>query len=95
MIDEFIKCGASGYTSMACHGSGRHGIANAMEVRSDQIRLEVVVPSNVCNRILDILRRQYLQAHAVTVCIETVSVLRSQNFVSEKNEEAVQKQTFR
>jgi MFS superfamily sulfate permease-like transporter len=77
---EFVKCGASGYTSMPCSGAGRRHLANGQSSKSDQVRIEVVAPHAVCDAILDFLRSDILPEHRVTACVETVDVVRVGHF---------------
>ncbi|TWT53894.1 C4-dicarboxylic acid transporter DauA [Rubripirellula amarantea] len=86
LVAECMKCGASGYTAMECHGSGRRSVVDATAERLELVRLEFMVPTDVCNRILDVVRRNYLNIHPVTACIETVSVLRSQDSIEKSGD---------
>ena len=79
LIDEFVKCGATGYTSMPCFGAGRRQLENGYK-RSPQVRIEVIAPAYVCNKILDFLRRDILDEHRFTACVETVDVVNVGHF---------------
>jgi hypothetical protein len=76
-----VRLGASGYTSIPCTGSGRSEIA-ADEVGRDipHVRIEAIVPWSVCEAILGFVRRDIHGRHDVTVCVETVEVLRLDDF---------------
>lgn len=85
LIDEFVKCGATGYTVTGCSGAGRRHLAtNCAEPPSDDvdehIRIELIVTDDICNAIIDFLRRDILEHHHVTACIETVDVVRVGHF---------------
>ncbi|MCA9213132.1 MAG: SulP family inorganic anion transporter [Planctomycetales bacterium] len=80
---EFVACGSSGFTVMPCSGAGRRGIRDGQINKTPQIRIEVVVPFDVCNRILDFLRRDILPDHRVTACVETVDVVHIGHFTPE------------
>ena len=79
LLGEFVQCGATGYTSMACSGAGRSQLENG-QIRSAQVRIEVIALPNVCNQILDFLRRDILAEHRITACVETVDVVRVGHF---------------
>jgi MFS superfamily sulfate permease-like transporter len=78
---EFIQCGATGYTAIPCYGAGRRNLSNGTLENSARIRIEVVAPEDVCNAILDFLRRDILPEHHVTACVETVDVVRVAHFL--------------
>ncbi len=77
---EFVKCGATGYTSWPCTGAGRRQLENDQAGKPAQVRIEVIAPHAVCEAILDILRRDILPEHHVTACVETVDVVRVGDF---------------
>ena len=77
---RFVELGASGYTAMPCHGAGRSVLSNGNGATNSQVRLEAVVPPPVANTILDYLRSDVIPKHRVTVCKETVEVLRQADF---------------
>jgi MFS superfamily sulfate permease-like transporter len=79
LTDRFMALGASGYTSIPCHGAGRR-TAEAGVSRNSQVRIEVVAPPEVAEQILEYIHRDVSLDHAVTACIETVEVLRREQF---------------
>ena len=80
LVNDFVRLGASGYTLIPCQGAGRRVLASGGGPSESQIRIEVVVPHPVCNDILDYLRHDILNDHHVTTCVETVDVLRADQF---------------
>jgi hypothetical protein len=78
---EFINLGATGYTAIPCTGAGRHELDTGKSSRSAQVRIEIVVPENVCEDILSYIRTEFLPKHRVTSCVETVDVVRPDHFV--------------
>lgn len=76
---EFVKYGATGYTSTPCSGAGRTTLTTGKNSVA-QVRIEVVVTHAVCESILDFLRRDILTEHRVTACVETVDVVRVGHF---------------
>jgi MFS superfamily sulfate permease-like transporter len=77
---EFVKRGASGYTVIPCLGAGLRSIAGNEAAQSSQVRIEVIVTNEVCERILDFLRREVQPEHHMTACVEIVEVLRIGQF---------------
>lgn len=86
LAEEFMRLGASGYTAMPCTGVGRRRVLDRAGHASSQVRIEVIVPAEICDRILAFLRRYILPDHRVTTCVETVEVLRLEQFLPEPDE---------
>lgn len=80
LSDKFVEFGASGYTSIPCSGIGRTGLAERQKPRTALVRLETVVPPEVADRILDHVRQNIAPSRPVTACVETVQVLRRDQF---------------
>jgi MFS superfamily sulfate permease-like transporter len=72
---RFRELAASGHTAMPCHGAGRSGTGG-----DGFVRIEAIVPHDAADRILDAIQAEFAPAHRVTVCIETVEVLRPEKF---------------
>jgi MFS superfamily sulfate permease-like transporter len=81
LADEFVRCGATGYTAAPCSGAGRQHLETGLPPVTNQVRIEVVIPHSVCESILEFLRREVLPTYAVTACAETVDVLRVDDFL--------------
>jgi MFS superfamily sulfate permease-like transporter len=81
LLEQFIACGASGYTTMPCTGAGRSQLENG-RAQSTQVRIEIIALPDVCNAILDFLRRDILSEHRITACVETVDVVRVGHFTA-------------
>lgn len=80
LVGDFIRLGASGYTLIPCQGAGRRVIAAQGDPSDSLVRIEVVVPHLVCDALLDYLRRDILKDHHVTACVETVDVVKPDQF---------------
>ncbi|MEX2113634.1 MAG: SulP family inorganic anion transporter [Pirellulales bacterium] len=80
LTDRIITLGASGYTSIPCRGVGRRTADEIGTTRDSQVRIEVVALPEVAEQILDYIQREISLQHAVTACIETVEVLRRDQF---------------
>jgi MFS superfamily sulfate permease-like transporter len=86
LIAQCTDCGASGYTSIACRGAGRRVLETGSPANEDQVRLEWVVTAAVCNEMINVLRREFLDQHAIMVCVENVDVLRAEAFSPDRIE---------
>lgn len=73
--EEFVKCGATGYTSLPCSGAGRRHLQDGEPPNSDLVQIEVIAPEPIAESILAFLRREILPEHHVTACVETVHVV--------------------
>jgi hypothetical protein len=80
LLEQFIACGASGYTTMPCSGAGRRQRKEGRP-KSTQVRIEVIALPKVCDSIIDFMRREILDEHRVTACVETVDVVRVGHFI--------------
>lgn len=85
---EIITLGATGYTSQPCKGVGRRELANGLKAASNsKVRIEVIAAESISSTIIEFLREEVLPHHHVTVCVETVEVVRRDHF--EPSPEAV------
>jgi MFS superfamily sulfate permease-like transporter len=80
LTDRCLGLGASGYTSIPCRGAGRRTAAEATAPQDSQVRIEVVAPAEIAEQILGYIHREISLDHAVTACIESVEVLRRDQF---------------
>ncbi|MEK6257299.1 MAG: SulP family inorganic anion transporter [Planctomycetota bacterium] len=78
--EEFIKLGATGYTATACMGAGRRGLEKDPTASEPQIRIEVLALPDVADTMLAYLHREIVPLFPVTACIETVEVLKPDEF---------------
>jgi len=84
LVRKFTTCGATGYTSQECWGSGQTDLDTGSPAKENLVRLELVVPAKVCNEMLELLRHDFVVQHAITVCVEDVDVIRSSDFTREE-----------
>ena len=78
---KFVELGASGYTAIPCRGAGRRRLDGEHgDLITDRIRIEVVVTHTTADTICRWLRREVLPTHGMTLTIETVQVLRPEQF---------------
>jgi MFS superfamily sulfate permease-like transporter len=81
LAKRFIELGASGYTAIPCRGAGRRGSEDPSGSHGkEQVRIEVVVPESVMERILSYLHQDILPKQRATVTVETVETLRPDRF---------------
>ncbi len=81
---SFVERGATGFTSSPCSGAGRQDLQEgpASPTLKPRVRIEVVIPLTTCENILGFLRQEVIPHHHVTVCVETVNVVRRDHFDS-------------
>ncbi len=80
LIEEFVKCGATGYTVTPCVGAGQSQLQQGESGGTPRVRIEIIAPVEVCNAMVEFLRNDILPEHKVTACIETVDVVRIGHF---------------
>jgi MFS superfamily sulfate permease-like transporter len=78
--ETFVQFGATGFTAQTCRGAGRHDLLNGIVPTDSKVRIEVVIPHQPCERILSFLRQEVMPTHHVTACVETVDVMRRDDF---------------
>ncbi len=81
LAGEFARRGASGFTTIPCRGAGRRGLSAGDIDGRPQVRIEAIVPAEVAEEIVSYLRSEVLPRHAVTASVETVEVIRPEQFV--------------
>jgi MFS superfamily sulfate permease-like transporter len=77
LVQRLRDLGASGYTAVPCHGAGRRDPDGA---EGCFVRIEAIVPVTVAERVLDAIEGEFAPDHRITVCSETVEVLRPERF---------------
>lgn len=80
-LAQLIAHGATGYTLTNCAGVGRRGINEPLPHRTRaQTRIEVIVAELTAQRILDHVRVHILPNQRATFTVETVEVLRNDQY---------------
>jgi MFS superfamily sulfate permease-like transporter len=87
LLDEFQKCGITGYTITQCTGAGRRNLTNDSVSENEHVRIEVIATEEICNAIIDFLRRDIMPDHHVTACVEAVDVVRVGDFAPRPDSE--------
>lgn len=90
LVKEIVKMGATGYTEIPCFGLGRRSVDNEDLTPHAQVRVEVILPHEICERVLEYLRGQIMPLHQITVCVETVEVARVTSFVGSTEDKSPQ-----
>lgn len=75
LCDRLVDLGASGFTSVACHGRGRSGDKN-----DNQFRVETIVSRSSMDKILEYLKKEIESSHKITTSVDDVDVLRLEHF---------------
>ncbi len=80
-LAQLVAHGATGYTLTNCAGIGRRGIQEPLPHRTRaQTRIEVIVAEATAQRILDYVRVNILSNQRATLTVETVEVLRNDQY---------------
>lgn len=80
-LAKFIELGATGYTLTNCAGVGRRGVSDPLPHRTrPQTQIDIIVAEPVAVRISDHVRLQILPHHRATFTVETIEVLRNDQY---------------
>lgn len=80
--ERLLAMGATGYTALACTGMGKHNFEDRSWRPQPGVRIEIIAPRAVMDRMLEFLSREILPKHFVTACVETVDVMQLESFVN-------------
>lgn len=80
LSEDLVGLGASGYTLVECTGAGRRKQDVSERNGRSQSRLEVLVAMDRFEAMIGHLRRALASGHLITVCAETVEVIRSEHY---------------
>ena len=81
--------GVTGYTITECRGAGREMLAEGTTAYPRQVRIEILIPPEQAEPLIDYLRTEVLPDLPVTASVETVEVIRADKFRSEENNESL------
>jgi MFS superfamily sulfate permease-like transporter len=82
IVRESVELGVSGYTLTPCQGAGRQQMGTEATPCVPRTRVEVVMLPALAEPFLDFLRREVMPRYPLTACVETVHVLRADDFSS-------------
>jgi hypothetical protein len=74
LLEQCIKLGATGYTVQDCRGKGKHELVEDPFVGALRVRIEMLVPTAVGEKILHFLNQEGFKRRAVLACLENVQV---------------------
>lgn len=72
-----LERGATGFTSIPCQGVGRHRLNGR---KAPCVRIEIIAPNDVTDKLIGYLRQEILPDQRVIVCVEAVDVVRRDHF---------------
>lgn len=79
LLHEVAESGATGWTVSPARGQGSRGV-RASDWEGGNIRLEVLCPPDVADRLLHVLEADYFAHYAVVAFVHPVEVLRGEKF---------------
>lgn len=80
LIEDLKQFGATGYTISDVRGSGRGGDREGSWEADRSIELKVICDGALAERLAAHVLDRYAQHYAVTLYLQTVSVLRAEKF---------------
>lgn len=80
LIELLKSSGATGFTATPCRGEGSRGLRTG-EMPGGNVRLEVVVASEVAARIVEQLGEAWFPNYAVIAWVTEVGVVRGEKYV--------------
>jgi len=88
LIRQMVNMGVTGYTEIPCLGAGKRLLSEDEMKPLAQTRVEVIMPIDVCEKVIDYLRSDVIPHNQLTVCVETVEVARLSSFVGQSEQAA-------
>jgi nitrogen regulatory protein PII len=74
LIDEFLKLGAKGYTTINCFGKGRHEVMEDPYTGRSLVQIEVLARPPVAEAILEYVHKSQFKSYPVIGYMDTVKV---------------------
>lgn len=82
LVRRFTELGATGFTAIPCRGMGRQELCqDAPLARESLVRIEIICTADVCDRFVKFLREEVVCRQRTTVSIESVEVIRRDQFL--------------
>jgi MFS superfamily sulfate permease-like transporter len=81
LIRDIVHLGATGFTETHCFGAGRRSVDHNELTAREQRELVFIMPTEVCDAVIEYLRTSILPQHRITACVETVEVVRITSFL--------------
>ncbi len=79
IIEDFLRLGASGYTTTAVEGKGSRGV-RASEWEGRNVKIETLVNATVAENILQCMANVYFKNYAVIAFEDEVEVIRGEKY---------------
>jgi nitrogen regulatory protein P-II 2 len=79
VVDDLRACGARGWTITPSRGVGPSN-RRVSELEGGNSRIDVLVDTPVCERIWELLEREYFPNYAVTAWLSDVEVARPERY---------------
>lgn len=79
IINDFLRLGATGYSTMAVEGKGSRGV-RASEWEGRNVKIESIVNESVASRILACLADNYFKNYAIIAYCHDVEVIRGEKY---------------
>ena len=80
LLQDIDRLGAKGYTISFAKGKGEKGVRNAVWNANSNVKIEIVCDNNICEKIIEFLKENYLKNYAMILFISDVNVLRPKKF---------------
>lgn len=80
LLQSLVQLGATGYTCMDCQGMGRHELRSGLGRIAARRRIEIIATQHAVENMLDYLAKEILPKHRITVCADSVDVIRLDAF---------------
>ena len=80
LIQHFRSLGAKGYTITEARGVGEHAHLDDPFAHSTHTRIELLVPPEVAERIMNYLSSSTVKHLSIVACVENVEVIESEHF---------------
>ena len=77
---RLLECGATGFTVTQSNGRGSRG-ARTGDIPGQGVRIEALVPEDVCVRILEEVADRYFADFAVIAWVTEVQVVRGEKYL--------------
>ncbi len=80
LLQDVDRLGAKGYTISSVKGKGEKGVRNAVWSANSNVKIEIVCDNNICEKIIEFLKENYLKNYAMILFVSDVDVLRPKKF---------------
>jgi nitrogen regulatory protein P-II 2 len=82
LVADLKKLGVIGYTVCAVRGEGHHGLLRASHWEGDNIKIEIIVDSDLADAVSEHIAKEYFPHFATILYMLPVQVLREAKFTT-------------